>query len=48
MTFHQSIMPLAVKQTFHCPNKSFGRPLSIVLEMIAGIPLEGVDDMSQL
>ena len=37
-----------MKQIFHCPDKAYIRPLSIVLEMVAGIPLESVDDMSLL
>ncbi len=39
-------MPLVMKQVFHCPDKSFGRPLSIVLEVISRIPFKDVDDMS--
>ena len=48
VTTDETIILLAMKQIFHCPDKAFGRPFSIVLEMVAGIPLESVDDMSLL
>ena len=48
VTIDETIILLAMKQIFHCPYKPFGRPLTIVLEMVPGIPLKGVSDMSLL